>query len=84
MKIESQKYTLSLPKEIYEELRGYSMQHGVSIKDVVRQCLKFGLIAMKVDGNPNKEIIFREREPVVGQNGQQEFRIQDTRIKFVW
>lgn len=73
------RYTLSLPTPIYEDIRQIAEKHNTTIKEVVRQCLKFGLIAMKIDADPNAEIYFREQ---VNQNGDTETR--ETRVQFLW
>lgn len=74
------RYTLSLPSEIYNELKGMAEQRGVSIKEVVRQSLKFGLVAIKLEEDPNTEIIIRERLPGTGKDA--DFR--ETRLQFIW
>src|SRR5262245_3541764 len=56
-----QRYTLSLPPEIYEELRCHAERNGTTIREVVRQVLKFGLVAMKISEKEDSEIIFREK-----------------------
>lgn len=73
------RYTLSLPSEIYEELRAKAHQRGMSIKEVVRQCLKFGLIAMKIDEDPNSQIIIREQY----SNGGSTVQNKETMIQFL-
>lgn len=73
------RYTLSLPEPIYEEIRTQAEKHNTTIKEVVRQCLKFGLIAMKMDEDPNADIFFREREDRSG-----EIETIETRVKFLW
>jgi hypothetical protein len=75
----NQKYTLSLPAVIYEELRTVAEKHDSSIKDVVRQCLKFALIAIKLDDDPNFSIVFRERV----KKGENEFEYKETQVKFM-
>ncbi|MFQ5850979.1 MAG: hypothetical protein ACE5JU_10375 [Candidatus Binatia bacterium] len=78
-----QKYTLSLPVELYEDLREKAEKHDRSIKEVVRQCLKFGLIGMEIAEDPNAEIVFRERIPVE-ENGNRTFETRDKYVKFLW
>jgi hypothetical protein len=74
------RYTLSLPTEIYNELREIAEHRGLSVKDVVRQCLKIGLVAIKLDEDPEKELIVKEKLPgVEGNNGFREVRLQ-----FIW
>src|SRR5215217_7480749 len=55
------RYTLSLPTEIYNELREIAERRGLSVKDVVRQCLKIGLVAIKLDEDPDKELLVKEK-----------------------
>lgn len=74
----TKKYTLSLPEEIYNDLQEKADRYDTSIKNMVRQCLKFGLIGIEVNEDPDSDIIFRER---VRTNGQVETR--DTHVKFV-
>ena len=74
----SKKYTLSLPVEIYNELKDTADKYDTSMKNLVRQCLKFALIGIEVNEDPDSEIIFREN---IGENGRVETR--DTRVKFL-
>lgn len=57
----STRYTLSLPAELYEELKTQAEKKDTSIKDVVTRCLKIGLVAMKTDDDENIELLVRER-----------------------
>ena len=76
-----QRYTLALPAMVYEELRKEADAHDVSIKEVVRQALKFGLVAMKLEADPNVDIIIRERIPTENNGGTQ---IKESHLKFIW
>jgi hypothetical protein len=58
------RYTLTIKSEIYEELRAQAERRGTSIKDLVRQCLKMGLLAMKLEENPEAGLFIKE--PVEG------------------
>lgn len=85
MRASSQKYTLSLPKVIYEELKGIARERDTSIKEVVRQCLKFGLVAIKIDADPDAEIIIRRYARSGGQDGGDSSEPpQDTLLQFIW
>ncbi|MBV9789516.1 MAG: hypothetical protein JOZ51_15125 [Chloroflexi bacterium] len=75
-----QRYTLTLPSEIYEELKGQAEKRGLSIKEAVRQCLKIGLVAMKVDEDPNAEMFIKEK--IQDASGVSE--IKETRLQFIW
>lgn len=79
MTIQSKKYTLSLPTEIYEKLNEIADKHDTSIKDVVRQVLKIGLVAVDLDDDPESAIIFRKRI----KKGENEYIYDDTQVKFV-
>jgi hypothetical protein len=57
---DTQRYTLSLPAEVYDELRKEAEKKSASLNTVIRQCLKLGLLALKVDSDPNAELIYRE------------------------
>lgn len=78
--VSEQRYTLSLPAEIYDEIKVQADQRGMSIKEMVRQCLKFGLVAMKLDDDPNTELYIKEHVP--SNDGTD--RVTETRLKFVW
>ena len=58
-----QRYTLTLPAEIYEELRIQAERRGMTIKELVRQCLKLGLIAIKLEETPDSGLFIKERLP---------------------
>jgi hypothetical protein len=74
------RYTLSLPAEVYEELKKEADKREMSIKEVVRQCLKFGLIGLKIDADPNTDLMIRERMP--GRHDA-ETEIRETRLQFI-
>lgn len=60
---DTQRYTLSLPKDVYDELSKEAEKKSISINTVIRQCLKLGLLSLKVDSDPNAELIYREWRP---------------------
>jgi hypothetical protein len=76
-----QRYTLSLPTEIYNELRAQAEKHNRSIKEIVSQCLKFGLVAIKLDEDPNTDLYLKERIPQTDGKG---VITSETRLKFIW
>jgi hypothetical protein len=77
-----QRYTLSLPAEVYKELEKLAEQRSVTTNEVVRQCLKFGLVAMKIDGDPATELFVKEKVPRAGDHNTVD--IKETRLQFVW
>ena len=56
-----QRYTLTLPTEVYEELRTQSEKRSCSIKEMVRMCLKIGLVAVKLEENPDAGLFIKEK-----------------------
>jgi hypothetical protein len=56
------RYTLALPTEVYDELREQSEKRGTSIKELVRQSLKLGLVAMRLEAEdgPDAGIFIKE------------------------
>lgn len=54
------RYTLTMPDKIMDELKLHASKNDCSIKDVVRKCLKFGLIGMDIIGDKNKKILIEE------------------------
>lgn len=83
MTMQDQKYTLALPIQIYDELKIQAEKHNVSIRDIVRQCLKFGLLAIKINEDPNSEIVFRERINTGERSGEPHYEFRDTHVQFI-
>lgn len=54
------RYTLSLPESIHEELVNVANENGVSVRDIVLRCIKFGLLGINIDSDPNKELLIKE------------------------
>lgn len=79
----SKKYTLTLPTVIYDELSMEADKQGRSIKEIVRQCLKFGLIAMKIDQDQNAELIIREKVQINSSEEPPKFEIRETKVHFI-
>ncbi len=77
-----QRYTLSLPADVYKELEKLAEERGVTTNEVVRQCLKFGLVAMKIDEDPTSELFVKEKVPRAGDHNTVDVR--ETRLQFVW
>ncbi|MEM7131300.1 MAG: hypothetical protein AAF702_33610 [Chloroflexota bacterium] len=76
----NQRYTLSLPSEIYDELKKYAEEHGISIRESVRRALQFGLIGIKVSENPDADLYIKEKVAA----SENETEIRETRLQFVW
>lgn len=84
MEKNSQKYTLSIPTPIYEELSSEAQRQGRSIKEVVRQCLKFGMIAIKIDQDPNADLFIHEKVEIPDSGTPPKQEIKETKIQFIW
>jgi len=54
------RFTLTMPDTIMDDLRDRANKNDCNLKEVVRQCLRFGLIAMEIEENKNKRIIIEE------------------------
>lgn len=79
---QTKRYTLPLPEAIYNEIQALAEMHDRSMKDVLQQCLKFGLTAMKISDDPNSEIVFRETLQQKGANDMPVVR--ESIVKLIW
>ena len=71
----STRYTLSIPPAIFNELREQADKHSQKISDVVRQCLKVGLVALKVEDDPDSQIYIRRQTEEDGEQVSQEIQL---------
>ena len=76
------RYTLPLPEEIYNEIKAQAEKHDKSMKEVLRQCLKFGLTAMKIEDEPNADVYFKEVIQSKDADGQPITR--ERIVQFMW
>ena len=76
------RYTLPLPEEIYNEIKAQAEKHDKSMKEVLRQCLKFGLTAMKIEDDPNADIYFKEI--VQTQDTDAQPIVKEQIVRFMW
>lgn len=77
---DTQRYTLSLPVEVYKEISEEAEKNSVSLNTVIRQCLKIGILSLKIDSDPNAELIYRQWQSS-GPNGERV--AYDRVLKFV-
>ena len=54
------RYTLSMPEEIMKEIRVRAKKNECNVTDVVRQCLRFGLIGMSIADDEDKKLLIDE------------------------
>jgi hypothetical protein len=77
-----QRFTLTLPAPVYQELKQEADARGISVAEVARQVLKFGLVALKLDGDPNVDLYVKEKTAQADSEGGT--KIIETRLKFVF
>lgn len=54
------RYNMALPLELYEELREISDKEHTSIVELVRKFIKLGLIVLRIERDPDAQIIIRD------------------------
>jgi metal-responsive CopG/Arc/MetJ family transcriptional regulator len=54
------RYSVSLPDELFNDIQQIAERQQITLVDVLRKCIKLGLIASKADNDPNLELIIRE------------------------
>jgi len=54
------RFTLTMPDKIMHELKDRANKNDCNVKEVVRQCLRFGLIGMTVAEDEGKRFIIEE------------------------
>ena len=79
-----QKYTLSIPIALYEEISDEAEKQARSIKEVVRQCLKVGLLIMKITQDPNANLFIHEKVEIPGSGDPPKFEEKQTKIQYIW
>jgi hypothetical protein len=79
----TKKYTVDLPQALYDELKEQADKRDSSMREMLRQCLRFGLIALKIDEDPNADIIFRERVSTTTKDGEQLVETRESRVQFL-
>ncbi len=79
----AQKYTLSLPPALYQELSEEAARQERSIREIVVSCLKIGLIAIKVNEDPNTELFIREKVEIPNSGKPPKYNTRETLVKLV-
>jgi hypothetical protein len=78
------KYTFALPEDLYDELKAQADRHDVSITEVIRKCLKFGLIGLKTSEDSRLKLYIKERIEKLQENGQTVEEDKEAMLQFVW
>lgn len=69
MNTEKKKLTLALPAALYAEISNQAEKQATSVTDVIRQYLKLGCIAAKIEESENASLLIRENIITGHQNG---------------
>lgn len=54
------RYNLALPEELFEQIQGVAEKQHTSVLDVLRRFIKLGLLAAKLQEDPNAALILRQ------------------------
>ncbi|HKP52659.1 MAG TPA: hypothetical protein VJ183_08395 [Chloroflexia bacterium] len=54
------RYNLVLPTEVFEEIEAAAEIRHVTVADLLRDFIKLGLLAIKIEETPGSTIVFRE------------------------
>ena len=54
------RYNLALPKELFDELKVAADERGMTVVEVLRKFIKFGLLALDTQDKPGSALIIRE------------------------
>ena len=56
----TKRYTLVLPEALFDELQGLADTRGTTVADLLRRFVKLGLLAIRVEEDPDSALIIRE------------------------
>lgn len=76
----SQKYTITLPFDMYEGFSREAEAQDRSIKEVIRRYLQLGMVIMKIILDPNAELFIHERVEIPGSDPK-EYEERQTKIQ---
>ena len=55
-----QRHNLVLPAELHRKLQVVAERQGTSVTELIKTCLKIGLLALEVENTPGAELMIRE------------------------
>ena len=58
----AKRYSLVLPEELFAAVQELADRRQTTVVDIIRRCLKLGLIAARVEDTPGAALIIREGE----------------------
>jgi hypothetical protein len=59
---EIKRYNLALPQELFDELQELADRQHTTVVELIRRFIKLGLIAVRVQENPDAALLIREGE----------------------
>jgi hypothetical protein len=62
LKPEIKRYNLAIPKELFDDLQSLAKSEHTTILDLIRRFIKLGLIAAKMEKDPNAKIFIHEND----------------------
>jgi hypothetical protein len=54
------RHNLVLSPELHRKLQTVAERQGTSVTELIKTCLKVGLLALEVDSTPGSELLIRE------------------------
>lgn len=54
------RYNLVLPEELYFEVEKIANKEKISVVEILRRFIKLGLVATKIQDDPDSHLIFRK------------------------
>lgn len=52
--------SMQIPESIYEKLTDYAIKKGVMFEDIVKSCIKMGMIIYEIEDDPDVQLIYRD------------------------
>ena len=56
----SRRYSLVLPEDLYEEVRGLAETRHTTVVEVLRRFVRLGLLVAQVESTPDAALVIRE------------------------
>ena len=54
------RHNLVLPPDLHRKLQEVADRQGTTVTELIKKCLKIGLIALEVENTPGAELLIRE------------------------
>jgi hypothetical protein len=56
------RYNLVLPQQMFDEVQAIAVEEEVTVLEIFRRFIKFGLLLDEIENNPNMHLIVRDDE----------------------